>query len=158
MYVQHARDLHAIFGVGTVLDAGIAQQSIDLGSSFVVSPVFIPRVLTICLEKDIPFIPGCMTPTEIFNAWGAGASVIKTFPGRICVPGFYTDMRGPFPDIKMMPTGNVNEHTAVEYLSAGAIAIGVGKALVSDELIASGSWDLITERAKRFVEIVRGVS
>lgn len=158
IYVEHAKSHNAIFGVGTVLDVATAIDSIHLGSSFVVSPIFNPDIVSACRDLDVPVIPGCMTPTEIFNAWNAGATIIKTFPGRVCVPGFFKDLAGPFPDIRMMPTGNVNENTAVEYIEAGAIAVGVGKALVSDDLISAGAWDIITSQARRFNEIVHGAS
>jgi len=98
-----------------------------------------------------------MTPTEAFNAWKAGASVVKAFPGGICTPAWFKDMQGPLPFIKMMPTGNVNEMTAPLYVSAGAMAVGVGKALASEEEILNKDWESIEEHARRYVFLLSNI-
>jgi 2-dehydro-3-deoxyphosphogluconate aldolase/(4S)-4-hydroxy-2-oxoglutarate aldolase len=141
-------------GAGTVLDTGMARDAISHGADFAVSPIFDRDIIFLCRDDNVPVIAGCMTPTEIFTAWKAGSDIIKTFPGGICTPGFYRDMAGPFPQIKMMPTGNVNTQTAPEYIKAGAIAIGIGKALVSKELIVAKDFSQITENARQFAKLL----
>ncbi|QQO08438.1 bifunctional 4-hydroxy-2-oxoglutarate aldolase/2-dehydro-3-deoxy-phosphogluconate aldolase [Breznakiella homolactica] len=137
-------------GAGTILDAAMAGEAVSRRADFIVSPVFEKDVVAGCRDKGIPVMAGCMTPTEIYAAWKAGSDVIKTFPGGICTPGFYRDLAGPFPQIKMMPTGNVNTETAPEYIRAGAVAVGIGKALVNKDLIARGSYAEITGNAERY--------
>jgi 2-dehydro-3-deoxyphosphogluconate aldolase/(4S)-4-hydroxy-2-oxoglutarate aldolase len=152
---EQFRSFEDIFiGAGTVLDAGMARDALSHGADFVVSPVFDRDVVSLCQEKAVPVMAGCMTPTEIYNAWKAGSDIIKTFPGGICTPAFYKDMAGPFPQIKMMPTGNVNTQTAPEYIKAGAVAVGIGKALVSKDLIAAGNFSQITEHARQFAGLL----
>ncbi|MDR2109970.1 MAG: bifunctional 4-hydroxy-2-oxoglutarate aldolase/2-dehydro-3-deoxy-phosphogluconate aldolase [Spirochaetaceae bacterium] len=144
-------------GAGTVLDAGMARDAVSHGADFVVSPVFDRDIISFCRDEAVPVMAGCMTPTEIFTAWKAGSDIIKTFPGGICTPGFYKDMAGPFPRIKMMPTGNVTIQTAPEYIKAGAAAVGIGKALVSKELIAAQDFPQITENARRYTGLLNPV-
>lgn len=142
-------------GAGTVLTHEQLDAALEAGADFVVSPVFDPSIVSICVKRGVPVMPGAMTPTEIHAVWKAGATVVKTFPGRVCTPGFYADMKGPFPDIKMMPTGNVNKDTAPEYIKAGAVAVGVGKAIADEDLIVSGNWKAIEENARFFSSLLR---
>ncbi len=144
-----------IIGAGTVLDATTARLSISAGASVVVGPVFNPEVVTICHSYGVAVIPGCLTPAEITAAWSAGADVIKLFPGRVATPGYFADLRGPFPSVKLMPTGNVDRQTAPEYIKAGAVAVGVGKALVDTAAVSRGDWGTITENARTFRLLVQ---
>ncbi len=102
----------------------------------------------------VAVLPGCLTPTEIVAAWSAGADVIKLFPGRVATPGYFSDLKGPFPSIKLMPTGNVDRKTAPEYIKAGAVAVGVGKALVDPAALHAGDWAQIIENARDFRALV----
>lgn len=144
-------------GAGTILTKDELNLAIDSGSDFIVSPVFDEEIVKTCIAKDIPVIPGAMTPTEIFTAWKAGASIVKTFPGKVCNPDFYKDILGPFPNIKIMPTGNVNETTAPQYINSGAIAVGIGKALVNPSSIDEHNWKDITEKALAFSNLLKGL-
>jgi 2-dehydro-3-deoxyphosphogluconate aldolase/(4S)-4-hydroxy-2-oxoglutarate aldolase len=149
-----------IVGAGTVLDAATAREVIDAGARFVVSPVFRRPVLEACHEKDMPAMPGCFTPTEILDAWDAGADVVKVFPATALGPGFFSDIRGPLPQVRLMPTGGVTRDNAGDWIRAGAVAIGVGTALVDRQAVADGRFDEITARARHLVEAVsraRGV-
>ena len=100
-------------------------------------------------------MPGCFTPTEILTAWEAGADVIKVFPATALGPGFFKDIRGPLPQIRMMPTGGVTLANAGEWIKAGAVAIGVGTALVDTKAIAAGDFKQIAANAKHLIESVR---
>ena len=144
-----------IVGAGTVLDADTARQVIDAGAQFVVSPVFKPEVIEAAHRHDVPVLPGCFTPTEILAAWEAGADCIKVFPATALGPGFFRDLRGPLPQIRLMPTGGVTRENAGEWIRAGAMAIGVGTALVDASAVAAGRFDVITSNARHFVQAVQ---
>lgn len=143
-----------LVGAGTVLDAATAREVIDAGARFVVSPVFRRGVLEACHARDIPVMPGCFTPTEILDAWEAGADIVKVFPATALGPGFFSDVRGPLPQVRLMPTGGVTRDNAGDWIRAGAVAIGVGTALVDRKAVADGRFDEITARARHFVDAV----
>jgi 2-dehydro-3-deoxyphosphogluconate aldolase / (4S)-4-hydroxy-2-oxoglutarate aldolase len=142
-------------GAGTVLDAATARMAILAGASFVVSPCFDAEVVAMCKLYGTPVMPGCMTPTEISQAWKAGADVVKIFPGRVGTPEFFQDIKGPFPQVRMMPTGNVDLVTTPKYIKAGAVAVGVGKALVDPRAMADHKYAEITENAVTFRRMVK---
>lgn len=145
---------HILIGAGTVLDAATAERVIGAGARFVVGPVFRPDVITTCHRHDVPAMPGCFTPTEILSAWDAGADIVKVFPATALGPGFFKDVRGPLPQVRMMPTGGVTKANAGEWIRAGAVAIGVGTALVDPSAVANRRFDVITENARQFVQAV----
>ena len=103
-------------------------------------------------------MPGCFTPTEILSAWDAGADVIKVFPATVVGPGYFKDVRAPLPQVKLMPTGGVTVENAGDWIRAGAVAVGVGSALLDAKAIASDTMTPIVEAAKRIVANVRGAS
>lgn len=143
-----------VLGAGTVLDAETAQAAIEAGARYVVSPVFREEVLRVCHRFDVAALPGCFTPTEILGAWEAGADIVKVFPATALGPGYFRDLRGPFPELRLMPTGGVSLANAGAWIRAGAVAIGVGTALVDAESVAARRFDEITERARQFVAAV----
>jgi 2-dehydro-3-deoxyphosphogluconate aldolase/(4S)-4-hydroxy-2-oxoglutarate aldolase len=144
-----------ILGAGTVLDRDTAFAVIDAGAQFVVSPVFRTPVIHACHERGIAAMPGCFTPTEILDAWDAGADVVKVFPATGLGPGFFKDLRGPLPHVKLMPTGGVSLDNAGEWIRAGAVAVGVGTALLDAGAIASGDYATLRANAERIVASVR---
>jgi len=141
-------------GAGTILTVEQAHDAISAGASYIVSPVFNEKVVKLCNERDIAVMPGCMTPTEVYTAWNAGADVVKIFPAGVGGWNFFKDLKGPLPHINIMPTGGVNLETAACFIKAGACAVGVGGALVSKELIAAKQYSKITENAREFVKAV----
>ncbi len=141
-------------GVGTVVDAQTARAAIRAGASYVVSPILALDVVELCRRENIAVMPGAMTPTEAFSAWQAGADVVKIFPAGVGGPGFFKDMKGPLPQIKLMPTGGVNLETAPQFIKAGAFAVGVGGSLVSKKLIAARDFDTIASKARQYVEVI----
>lgn len=147
---------HALIGAGTVTDPGAARSVIDAGAKFVVSPVFRPRVVEACHERDVPSFPGCFSPTEILAAWDLGADIVKVFPATSLGPTFIKDLRGPFPAIKIMPTGGVTCDNAADWIRAGAVAVGAGSALVDPKAVQAGKFNVVTENARAFVDAVRG--
>lgn len=144
-----------LVGAGTVLDVATAREVIQAGARFVVGPVFRPAVIAACHELGVPAMPGCFSPTEILSAWDAGADVVKVFPATALGPGFFKDIRGPLPQVKLMPTGGVTRANAGDWICAGAVAIGVGTALVDPKAVAEGRFDAIRENAAHFVAAVR---
>lgn len=140
-----------LFGAGTVLDAETAHRAIDAGARYIVSPVFRRSVIDACHERDVPAMPGCLTPTEILDAWDAGADIVKVFPATTFGPGYIKDVRAPLPHIRLMPTGGVSLDNAGDWIRAGAVAVGVGSALVDTTAIAAGNYQAIEANARRIV-------
>jgi len=144
-----------LIGAGTVLDAETARRAIEAGAQFVVSPVFRPAVVDEAHRLGRPAMPGCFSPTEIQQAWEAGADIVKVFPATSLGPAFFRDVRGPLPHLKLMPTGGVSIENADEWIRAGAVAVGVGSALLDPRAIAAGEYSSITEKAKRILANVQ---
>jgi 2-dehydro-3-deoxyphosphogluconate aldolase/(4S)-4-hydroxy-2-oxoglutarate aldolase len=144
-----------VFGAGTVLDADTVNRVVDAGAQFVVSPVFRRSVIQGCHDRGVPAMPGCFSPTEILDAWEVGADVVKVFPATALGPGFFKDVRGPLPQVKMMPTGGVTLDNAGDWIRAGAVAVGVGTALLDARAIAAGDYKSLRANAERIVANVR---
>ena len=140
-----------ILGAGTILDAATASRVIDAGARFIVSPVFRPAIIEAAHAAGVPAMPGCFTPTEILNAWDAGADVVKVFPATSLGPSFFKDVRGPLPHVKLMPTGGVTLDNAGDWIRAGAVAVGIGTALLDAAAIASSNYGLLRANAERVV-------
>jgi len=145
-----------ILGAGTVLDAGLAQQAIEAGAQFIVAPNFDPAVVRLCHRHryDVPVIPGALTPTEIVAAWTAGADFVKVFPAGLGGPSYIREVRAPLPQVQLVPTGGVTAENVVEFLRAGAVAVGVGSSLVDKAAVAARDWPALTNRARRFVALI----
>jgi len=142
-------------GAGTVLDTETARLAILAGANYVVSPVFRKGIVKICNRYSVPVMPGAMTPTEVLNAWEAGADVVKIFPAGVGGPRFFKDLKGPFPHIHIMPTGAVDRTTAPAFIKAGACAVGIGGELAGKELIEKRDFAAITQNAIDFMKIVK---
>ncbi|MCU0256493.1 MAG: bifunctional 4-hydroxy-2-oxoglutarate aldolase/2-dehydro-3-deoxy-phosphogluconate aldolase [Vicinamibacterales bacterium] len=137
-----------LLGAGTVLDAATAHQVIDAGARFVVAPVFDPETVRACNERDVPVMPGCYTPTEMLQAWRAGADLIKVFPATTLGPGYLKDVAAPLPQLKLMPTGGVTPENVGTWIKAGAVAVGIGSALVDNKAVAAGDFAKIEASAR----------
>lgn len=140
-----------LFGAGTVLDGETVRRAVDAGAQFIVSPVFRRDVISAAHEAGVPVMPGCFTPTEILEAWDMGADIVKVFPATSVGPGYLKDVRGPLPQVKLMPTGGVSIDNAGDWLRAGAVAVGVGSALVDTKAIAAKNFNVISDNARRIV-------
>lgn len=143
-----------LLGAGTVIDAATARAVVDAGAQFVISPVFRREVIAACHERGVPVAPGCFTPTEILDAYDAGADIIKVFPATALGPQYIRDVRAPLPQVKLMPTGGVSPDNAGDWIRAGAVAVAAGSSLLDAAAIESGRFDVITANARRFVENV----
>jgi 2-dehydro-3-deoxyphosphogluconate aldolase/(4S)-4-hydroxy-2-oxoglutarate aldolase len=144
-----------LLGAGTVLDAETARIAILSGAEFIVSPMVSRPVIRLCRRYDKLVMPGALTPTEVLAAWETGADVVKIFPSEITGPAYLKALAGPFPQVRLMPTGGVTLETAAAFLHAGAFALGVGSSLVDPRALATGDLPRIEALARQFVEAVR---
>jgi 2-dehydro-3-deoxyphosphogluconate aldolase / (4S)-4-hydroxy-2-oxoglutarate aldolase len=142
-------------GVGTVLDSETARAAIIAGAQFVVGPTFDLDTVKICNSYGVAVMPGALTPTEIFQAWKAGADVVKVFPANIGGPDYLKTIKEPLPQVELLPTKGVDLNTAAAFIKAGAIAVGAGSNLVTKALIAGRQFAQITENARKMAQIVR---
>lgn len=142
-----------IVGAGTVLDSETARIAILAGAEYIVSPAFNLETAKLCNRYQIPYMPGCMTITEIINAMEAGADVIKVFPGSVYGPDFIKAVKGPLPQAVLMPTGGVSLDNVDQWIKNGCIAVGVGGELTAGA--KTGNYQLITDTAKQFVEKIK---
>ncbi len=116
----------SVIGVGTVRTVEQLEAAHTAGASFAVSPHFDPDIVAAALELKIPMLPGAITPTEVVQVWQSGAAGVKVFPGSLVGPGYLKALRGPLPDIPLMPTGGVSVGNMAEWFAAGAVAVGMG--------------------------------
>ncbi len=144
-----------LLGAGTVLDPETARTALLAGAEFIVAPTLNLDVIRLCRRYDKAVVPGALTPTEVLTAWEAGADVVKVFPSDITGPGYLKALRGPLPQVRLMPTGGVNLQTAADFLRAGACALGVGGALVESKAVASRDFARIESLAGQYVQIVQ---
>ncbi len=153
--VRTALGERLLLGAGTILDAETARAAFLAGAEYVVAPTLNLEVIRLCQRYGKVVMPGAFTPTEILAAWEAGADIVKVFPADVVGPAFFKAMRGPLPQIRLMPTGGVDLNTATEFLKAGACCLGVGGQLVEPRAVAERNFDRIRELAKKYIEIVR---
>src|SRR5438874_3723088 len=145
-----------LIGAGTVLDAETARRCVDAGAEFLVSPALNPETIEFAVKENLLIMAGALTPTEIVKAWKAGADFVKVFPcGQVGGAKYIKAIKGPLPQIPLVPTGGVNLSTAAEFLEAGAEALGVGGELVQAEALKSGKPEIVVETARKFVAIVK---
>jgi len=141
-----------LLGVGSVLDADTARRAVDAGARYVVSPVFQNEVVEAAHVMGVPALPGAFSPTEILRAHQAGADVVKVFPAEVFGPAFIKGVLAPMPFLRLMPTGGVTPDNVGDWIRAGAVAVGVGSALLDPKLIASEDWATLTDRARRMAQ------
>jgi 2-dehydro-3-deoxyphosphogluconate aldolase/(4S)-4-hydroxy-2-oxoglutarate aldolase len=139
-----------LFGVGSVLDPETARAAMLAGAQFVVCPTFKRETVEVCRRYSVPVVPGAYTPTEILDAWEAGADAVKVFPANAGGPGYLKAIKGPLPQVRLSAVGGVNVENAAAFIKAGAAFLGVGGELVNQKLLDGGSFDAITERARAF--------
>ncbi len=155
--VRRALGQRVLLGAGTILDAETARAALLAGAEYLVSPTLNLDVIRLCQRYDKLVMPGAFTPTEILTAWEAGADIVKVFPADVVGPAFFKAMRGPLPQVRLMPTGGVDLTTASAFLQTGACCLGVGGQLVEPKAVAAGNFDRIRELARRYVDIVAEV-
>jgi 2-dehydro-3-deoxyphosphogluconate aldolase / (4S)-4-hydroxy-2-oxoglutarate aldolase len=145
-----------LIGAGTVLDAEAAKRCVDAGAQFLVSPALNLETIEFAVKEGVLIMAGALTPTEIVKAWKSGSDFVKVFPcGQVGGAKYIKALKGPLPQIPLVPTGGVNLNTAAEFLEAGAEALGVGSELVQSDALKSGKPEVIVETARKFVAIVK---
>ena len=145
-----------LVGAGTVLDAETARQCSFSGAQFVVSPALDLSMITCCRTYGITVMAGALTPTEVLQAWQAGADFVKVFPANaVGGAGYIKSLKAPLPQIELVPTGGVSLKTAADFIKAGASALGVGSDLVDTQALRDGQASLISQRARQFIEVVK---
>ena len=145
-----------LIGAGTVLDAEAARRCLDAGAQFLVSPGLNVPTIEFAVRSGILMLAGALTPTEVITAWNAGSDFVKVFPcGQVGGAKYIKALKGPLPQIPLVPTGGVNLNTAAEFIEAGAAALGIGGELVQADALKSGKADVIVENARKFVAIVK---
>jgi 2-dehydro-3-deoxyphosphogluconate aldolase/(4S)-4-hydroxy-2-oxoglutarate aldolase len=155
--VRQALGERILLGAGTILDTETARAALLAGAEYLVAPTLNLEVIRLCQRYSKLVMPGALTPTEILTAWEAGADIVKVFPAEVVGPAFFKAMRGPLPQIRLMPTGGVDLNTAAEFLRAGACCLGLGSQLVEPRAVAEGNFDRIRELARQYVAIVQSV-
>lgn len=153
--LKGAMEDNVLLGAGTVLDPETARAVILAGAEFVVCPTLNLEVIKVCRRYSKIVIPGAFTPTEILTAWEAGADIVKVFPATVGGPRYLRDIRGPLPQIRLMPTGGVNLENTPDFIRAGAVAVAAGTSLVDKKAVSERKYDIITENAKKFIEAVK---
>jgi 2-dehydro-3-deoxyphosphogluconate aldolase/(4S)-4-hydroxy-2-oxoglutarate aldolase len=143
-----------VVGAGTVLDEAAARDAIVAGARFVVSPTLDRAVVRYCRDRGVPCIPGAFTPTELLEAWRAGATILKLFPASALGPRYLREVLAPLPFLRVVPSGGVSVDNAEEWIRAGAVAVSVGSALVSASLVGQRRWAELTARARALVDRV----
>ncbi len=145
-----------LIGTGTVLDGKMVEKVIRAGSQFIVSPNYSRELIKTAIKHNKPIIPGALTPTEILDAYTIGADAVKVFPcGSVGGAAYLKAIRGPLPQIPLVPTGGVNLETAGPMLDAGAFALGVGGAITDKKAIKEGRFEVITDNVRKFLDIVK---
>jgi 2-dehydro-3-deoxyphosphogluconate aldolase/(4S)-4-hydroxy-2-oxoglutarate aldolase len=142
----------AVLGMGTVLSADQAHAAVDAGAKFLVTPGIRADVARVAADTATPVIMGALTPTEVLVACDLGAAAVKIFPASALGPRYFNDLRGPFPDAALIPSGGVTADNAAEFLANGAIAVSAGTGVVPPQAVASGDWSDIAARATSFVK------
>ncbi len=141
-------------GAGTVLDSESARSAILAGAEFIVAPNLNREVIETCRRYSCPVVPGAMTPTEMLQAQEAGADMVKIFPAGVLGARYIEDMKGPLPQIKLVPTGGINLENAAAFIRAGASALGVGGSLVDRKMASDQNYEGLTERALAFRRVI----
>ncbi len=145
-----------LVGAGTVLNAEAARRCLDAGAQFLVSPGLNLQTVELAVREGKLMMAGALTPTEIITAWEAGSDFVKVFPcGQVGGAKYIKALKGPLPQVRLVPTGGVNLDTAAEFIQAGAAALGVGGELVQAEALKSNKPEIIVENARRFLAIVK---
>jgi len=147
---------NAVVGAGTVLDEKAAREVIARGARFVVSPTLDRAVVRYCRDQNVPCLPGAFTPTELLEAWRAGATMLKLFPASAVGPRYLREVLAPLPFLRVVPSGGVTLENAGEWIHAGAAAVSIGSALVSQEIVRDEAWDTLRANAYALVQRVAG--
>ena len=153
--LSELNDNDLLIGAGTILNRQHVHDAVGAGARFLVSPCVLPDVIDAAHELQVAIIPGAFTPTEIYTAHSLGADIVKIFPAVNFGPEYLKAVRGPLPNIPIMPTSGVDAANVADWFRAGAVAVGAVSSVLDPALIRSGDWNELTKRAREFIEAVR---
>ena len=153
--LSDANENDLLIGAGTILNRGQVREAVGAGARFLVSPCVLPEVIDAARELQVAIIPGAFTPTEIYTAYSLGADIVKIFPAVRYGPEYLRALRGPLPQIPIMPTSGVDATNVAEWFRAGAVAVGAVSSVLDPVLIRNGDWAKLTQRAQQFMDAVR---
>lgn len=139
-------------GAGTVLSVKSLEIAMDAGATFIVTPVLVEDVMKHCVKNKIPVFPGALSPHEIYNAWNAGATMVKIFPSNVFGPKYLKEIKGPFNDIRLLACGGVTPENMKEYFSSGADAIAFGESVFKREWLESADFANIGKSIMKFID------
>ncbi|HEY1006652.1 MAG TPA: bifunctional 4-hydroxy-2-oxoglutarate aldolase/2-dehydro-3-deoxy-phosphogluconate aldolase [Sphingobacteriaceae bacterium] len=147
-------------GAGTILSVEQARQFMDCGADYIVSPAVVPEVGDFVHSSGLLWIPGCMTPTEIYSARTSGASLIKIFPGSVLGPSYISQIRELFPGQEFMVTGGVepSSESLAGWFQSGVSVVGIGSKLITKSIVAEKNWDLLYEKTRQLIHLADGVA
>lgn len=148
-----AADGRVNIGAGTVTSTARLNEALSAGAAYIITPAVIPDIINQCREQRIPVIPGAFSPTEVWQAWDAGATMVKLFPADQGGPAYAKALKGPFPEIRLMATGGVSLDTIADYLNAGVEGFGLGSPLFKRDKVDAGDWAWIAEQVRRHRDI-----
>ncbi|HEY8832288.1 MAG TPA: bifunctional 4-hydroxy-2-oxoglutarate aldolase/2-dehydro-3-deoxy-phosphogluconate aldolase [Gemmatimonadaceae bacterium] len=147
---------NVVVGAGTVTDADSARRAVDAGAEFIVTPCLVPEVIDAARRAEVPVLPGALTPTEVLHAFRLGGDMVKIFPAQnVGGASYLRALRGPFPEIPLVPTGGVTLDNVREMFDAGAAAVGVGSELISKDALARRDYAAIGALAGQFLAAAR---
>lgn len=149
--MREAAGARLTIGAGTVLNVDDLNKALDAGASFIVLPVLIPDVVEYCVHHQVPVFPGALTPQEIFDAWSAGATMVKVFPAKFFGPDYLREVRGPFQNVDLLACGGVTTDNIEAFFSAGASAVAFGGSIFKRAWIDAGEYRLIGEAIKELI-------
>jgi 2-dehydro-3-deoxyphosphogluconate aldolase/(4S)-4-hydroxy-2-oxoglutarate aldolase len=145
-----------LIGAGTVTDADTARRAVDAGAEFIVTPCLVPEVIDAARRAEVAVLPGALTPTEVLEAYRLGGDMIKVFPAQnVGGASYLRALRGPFPEIPLVPTGGVTLDNVLEMFDAGAAAVGVGSEMISKDALARRDYAAIGASATQFLAAAR---
>ena len=153
--LAESNDSDLLIGAGTILNRKQVNEAVGAGARFLVSPCVLPEVIDAARELHVAIIPGAFTPTEIFTAHSLGADIVKIFPAVKFGPEYLKAVRGPLPNIPIMPTSGVDASNVADWFRAGAVAVGAVSSVLDPVLIQNGQWNELTKRAREFINAVR---
>lgn len=141
-----------VVGAGTVLDKGSLDLALEAGATFIVTPVLIKDVVEYCVKNNIPVFPGALTPQEIYNAWSAGATMVKVFPSNFFGPEYFKEIKGPFNNIELLACGGVTPENMKQYFDCGASAVAFGASVFKKEWLAKKDFANISALVKKYMD------
>ncbi len=156
--IQRAAKVSAkrlMIGAGTVLTMDDLRSALDSGAAFIVLPTLVRDVVEYCAKNKIPVFPGALSPQEIYNAWRAGATMVKVFPAKFFGPEYFKEIKGPFKEIELLACGGVTAQNIRLFFSCGASAVAFGASIFKEEWLRGGEFSLIGGQIKALIKEFR---